>query len=133
MFDQDVSFKDARELIDCFLGENFLAPKSLFDVSERLTSGYLFRGQANKDWSLIPSVHRGPGVLKDYTPQPPSPKMLELTDRNEYLALHLHAELRSVQLFLESADKVGLTTPLDYNSLALHTKKIGRRALRTES
>ncbi|MEL7893930.1 FRG domain-containing protein [Vreelandella neptunia] len=122
MFDEDISFKSARELIDCFLDENILAPKSLFDVSERLTSGYLFRGQARKDWSLIPSAHRTPEVLKNYTPQPPGQKIPEDSDRRKYLALHIHAELRAVQLFLESADKVGINTPLDYNSLALHQK-----------
>lgn len=122
MFDEDISIKTARELIDCFLDENILAPKSLFDVSGRLTSGYLFRGQARKDWPLIPSVHRNSDVLKDYTPQPPVQKILEFRDRRKYLALHIHAELRAVQLFLESADKVGINTPLDYNALALHQK-----------
>ena len=122
MFDEDISIKSARELIDCFLDENILAPTSFFDVSERLTSGYLFRGQARKDWSLLPSAHRAPELLNNYTPQPPSKMMLEKFERREYLAFHIHAELRAVQLFLESADKVGLSTPLDYNSLALHQK-----------
>ncbi|WP_305967374.1 FRG domain-containing protein [Marinobacter salsuginis] len=122
MFDEDHQFSTARELIDCFLDENILAPQSLFDVSERLTSGYLFRGQARKDWSLIPSAHRSSDSLKKYTPQPPGPKAFKNGSRKEYLALHLHAELRSVQLFLEAADKVGIHTPLDYNSLSIHQK-----------
>lgn len=122
MFDDDISFKSARELIDCFLDENILAPKNLFDVSERLTSGYLFRGQARKDWPLIPSAHRTSEMLKNYTPQPPCQETPAQTNRREYLAQHIHAELRAVQLFLESADKVGINTPLDYNSLALHQK-----------
>ena len=33
MFDKDLCFKSARELIDCFLDDNTLTPKSLFDVS----------------------------------------------------------------------------------------------------
>lgn len=122
MFDKDLCFKSARELIDCFLDDNTLTPKSLFDVSERLTSGYLFRGQARKDWSLIPSAHRAPESLENYTPQPPGPDAFKRGSRREYLALHLHAELRAVQLFLESADKVGINTPLDYNSMSLHQK-----------
>lgn len=122
MFDEDLSFTTARELVDCFLDDNILSPESLFDVSERLTSGYLFRGQARKDWSLIPSAHRSPNSLKNYTPQPPGPGAFNQGNRREYLALHLHAELRAVQLFLESADKVGINTPLDYNSLYLHQK-----------
>lgn len=122
MFDEDLSFSKARELIDCFLDDNILSPKSLFDVSERLTSGYLFRGQARKDWSLLPSAHRAPESLESYTPQPPRPDSFSQGSKREYLTLHLHAELRSVQLFLESADKVGIDTPLDYNSLYLHQK-----------
>jgi hypothetical protein len=79
MFDEDRSFKSAREFVDCFLDENIFAPKSLFDVSDRLISGYLFRGQARKDWPLIPSAHRAPEALKNYTPQPPSRKRPGIT------------------------------------------------------
>lgn len=120
MFDDDIAFSTARELVDCFLDDNIFSPKSLFDVSERLTSGYLFRGQARKDWPLVPSAHRSPEVLKNYTPQPPGSGTLNRESRKEYLAHHVHAELRAVQLFLESADKVGINTPLDYSSLSLH-------------
>ena len=122
MFDIDKSFDSARKLIDYFLDENMFEPESIFDVSEKLTNGYLFRGQARKDWSLIPSAHRSFDSLKNYTPQPPGSEAFEQGSRKKYLALHLHAELRAVQLFLEAADKVGINTPLDYNSLYLHQK-----------
>ncbi|VXD04729.1 conserved hypothetical protein [Pseudomonas sp. 8Z] len=122
MFDKDISFKSARDLIDFLLDNEVFVPGHLFDVSERLTSGYLFRGQARKDWSLLPSVHRTPMALNKYTPQPPDQKIPEKSGRREYLALHIHAELRAVQLFLESADKIGINTPLDYSSLALQQK-----------
>lgn len=122
MFDEDLSFSTAKELVDCFLSENILSPQSLFDVSERLTSGYLFRGHARKDWSLLPSVHRSADSLKNYTPQPPSPEDLKENNRRKYIGLHIHAELRAVQLFLEAADKVGIHTPLDYNAISLHQK-----------
>ncbi len=122
MFDKDIKFSSARELVDCFLDDNIFSPKNLFDVSERLTSGYLFRGQARKEWSLIPSAHRAPELLNNFTPQPPVPDAFHQGNRKEYLASHLHAELRAVQLFLESADKVGISTPLDYNTLSLHQK-----------
>lgn len=121
MFDKDLSFSTARELIDCFLDDNIFSPEGLFDVSERLTSGYLFRGQARKDWPLLPSAHRSPDALKNYTPQPPGPGFKQ-ESRQEYLARYVHAELRAVQLFLESADKVGINTPLDYKSLHAHQK-----------
>lgn len=122
MFDEDVSFNTARELIDCFMDDNVLSPKGLFDVSERLMSGYLFRGQAREEWRLLPVVHRSPDCLANYTPQPPSFRILEDGNLTQHLALHLHAELRAIQLFLEAADHVGIDTPLDYPSLLLHNE-----------
>jgi hypothetical protein len=99
MFDEDVSFNTARELIDCFMDDNVLSPKGVFDVSERLMSGYLFRGQAREEWRLLPVVHRSSDCLANYTPQPPSFRTLEEGDLRQYLRLHLHAELRAIQLF----------------------------------
>jgi hypothetical protein len=122
MFDENISFNTARDLMDCFMDENVLSPKGLFDVSERLTSGYLFRGHAREEWRLLPVVHRSPSCLANYTPQPPSSRMLEDDSLTRYLALHLHAELRAIQLFLEAADHVGIDTPLDYHSLLLHNE-----------
>lgn len=120
MFDEDYSLKSARELIDCFLDENILFPESVFDVSERLTNGYLFRGQARKDWELLPTAHRNTDSLDNFTPQPPWPETFTNGSREKYLGSHIHAELRAVQLFLESADKIGINTPLDYKALSLH-------------
>lgn len=120
MFDVDHSFSKARELIDCFLDENIFEPASLFDVSEKFINGYLFRGQARKDWPLLPAAHRSHDALKNYTPQPPYRNTLDRGNTREYLGLHVHAELRAVQLFLEAADRVGIQTPLDYSDLSLH-------------
>ncbi len=119
-FDIDHSFSSARELIDCFLEDNIFAPNSLFDVSEKFINGYIFRGQARKDWPLLPAAHRTYDALEKYTPQPPYKGTLDSGDTREYLASHVHAELRAVQLFLEAADRVGIQTPLDYSDLALH-------------
>jgi len=120
MFDIDHSFSTARELIDCFLDNNIFEPKHLFDVSEKLTNGYIFRGQVRKDWPLLPVAHRPDNPLEKYTPQPPYKGTLDSGETQEYLGQHVHAELRAVQLFLEAADRVGIQTPLDYSDLALH-------------
>lgn len=120
MFDINKPLHSARELIDFFLGENILEPKSLFDVSESFINGYIFRGQAKTNWSLLPTAHRPSGSLKDFTPQPPYQGDLDSGKINNYLASHVHAELRAVQLFLEAADRVGIQTPLDYSDLARH-------------
>lgn len=120
MFDIDISFSKARELIDCFLDDNIFEPKGLLDVSDKQTNGYIFRGQAKKDWSLLPTVHRTHDALVNYTPQPPYKATLDSGNVGEYLAMHVHAELRAVQLFLEAADHVGIQTPLNYSDLFLH-------------
>lgn len=118
MYDADESFKKARELIDFFLDDNILSPKHIFDVSERLTNGYLYRGQAFKDWTLLPTVHRATSALSNFTPQLPHGDL----DNNKrlYLGTHIHAELRSIQLFLEAADHIGINTPLDYSITREH-------------
>ncbi|WP_419177137.1 FRG domain-containing protein [Desulfosediminicola sp.] len=120
MYDIDHNFENAREFVDFFLDDNIFEPKSIFDVSEKIVSGYIFRGQGRKEWSLLPSAHRSPDALNNFTPQPPGKKEEEPQKIREYLAHHIHAELRAVQLFLEAADRVGIPTPLDYNALTRH-------------
>ncbi|PMJ42973.1 hypothetical protein BCU24_07380 [Vibrio cyclitrophicus] len=111
MYDIDITYESAKELIDELLGDNIFNPKSLFDVSEKYVCNYIFRGQGNKSWSLLPTAHRDESSLKDFTPQSP----VNRSDVGQYLKLHNHAEIRSVYLFLEAADHIGLQTPIDYN------------------
>jgi hypothetical protein len=120
MFDIDHDFSNARELIECFIDDNIFKPNNLLDVSEKSTNGYIFRGQARKDWPLLPAAHRAHATLEEYTPQPPYKGLLDNGDVRGYLAMHVHAELRAVQLFLEAADHVGIQTPLNYSDLFLH-------------
>lgn len=121
IFDEDIPLTKARELIDLFLDpENIFAPKNIFDVSEKFISGYIYRGQANKDWPLLPAAHREGEPLKRFTPQPPYKGYLDDRDINLYLLNHIHAELRAVKLFLEAADHIGIITPLDYSYISAH-------------
>lgn len=121
MFDIDYSFSSARELIDCFLDNNIFEPKNLFDVSEKFTNGYIFRGQSRKNWPLLPTAHRPDNALEKFTPQPPyTGGTFDSGDTKEYLATYVHAELRAVLLFLEAADRVGISTPLNYSDISLH-------------
>lgn len=121
-FDIDHPFTKARDFIDCFLDNNIFKPNSIFDVSEKFISGYLFRGQARKCWPLLPTAHRTRDALNSYTPQPPHKASVSNGKLNGYLAMHLHAELRAVRLFLEAADRVGIQTPIDYERSALHQR-----------
>ncbi|OBU37893.1 FRG domain-containing protein [Photobacterium phosphoreum] len=112
MYEVDLPFDTARELFDFFLGEKYFEPRDIFDVSEKNINNYIFRGQANKSWSLLPTAHRIPNHLEYFTPQPP---VESLENINSYLEDHVHAEIRSVYLFLEAADNVGIQTPIDYS------------------
>jgi len=112
MYNVDESFETARDLFNFLLEDNIFEPKSVFDVSDKVTNSYIFRGQAQKDWDLLPTAHREDNKLENYTPQPPHKGEKE---RNDYVCSQTHAEIRSVYLFLEAADHVGLKTPIDYS------------------
>lgn len=120
MFDIDHRFATARDLIDALLYEKIFNPESVFDVHGGENCSYVFRGQANKDWVLHPSVHRGPSTLVDFTPQPPLKSIAEADSEChkcqciEYIGHHVHAEWIAVKSFLQAADRVGIQTPLNY-------------------
>lgn len=110
----DRLFRSAEKFLDYFL------TASLFKTTSKLTAnltgsgGFIFRGQSDAGWRLLPKAFR-PGVLEGYTPQPPwGPAAQDA--RHKYLSGHLHAEARSVFIFLEEADRLGLPTPLDYTT-----------------
>lgn len=112
MYDIDLSLETASELFDYLLDKDLFEPTHIFDVSEKFINNYIFRGQGNKNWSLLPTAHRTPNYLENFTPQSPLKK---LEDIDDYIRRHVHAEIRAVYLFLEAADHIGITTPLDYN------------------
>ncbi|MCC2607204.1 FRG domain-containing protein [Planctobacterium marinum] len=113
MYDVDESYETARDFFNGMLGENTFEPKTVFDVSDKVTSSYIFRGHAQKEWSLLPTAHRENNGLEGYTPQPPSKDRSSI--HSDFIKSQTHAELRSVYLFLEAADHIGITTPLDYS------------------
>lgn len=106
----------AEEFLDFFLKDSWFKTSDRFDATGYGQAGMLFRGQSNSDWGLVPSAFRSIDALKDYTPQPPA----RLDDVDEVLialGAHLHAEGRAVMLFLESADRIGIRTPIDYTTI----------------
>lgn len=114
MYDEDVTFETAREFFNFLLEDNIFEPKGVFDACEKFTNSYIFRGQAQKCWPLIPTAHRKHHNLEKYTPQPPHEGLK--SERLEYVKIQTHAEIRSVYLFLEAADHVGIKTPIDYTN-----------------
>lgn len=119
IFGVDVNFEKASDLIAAFFGENVFQPKHIFDVSELCMSDYVFRGQADKAWRLQPSAFRLNSKFENFTPQP-APQFDANMDVEAFLRLHMHAELRSVQLFMEAADSHGIYSALAYDALHEH-------------
>jgi hypothetical protein len=116
MFAVDLELKSAAELLEVLLTNERFRPHGFFEASEPGAAGYYFRGQPDRDMLLMPKVHRDRHALDAFTEQPPSPEWLDKGEPRRYLGFHLHSELRAVHLFLEQADRLGLTTPLDYVS-----------------
>ena len=108
----DKYFESPKELIDFFLWDQCFRTESKFDATTIGKRGVIFRGQSDAILPLLSSAFR-PGKLDDFTPQPPfvvtDPESARIS-----LGYHLHAEARAVYLFMESADSMGLSTPLDY-------------------
>lgn len=114
----------AEHHYECAKGEEFLEffrsgvfrPAHIYAAHFWGQNGYIFRGQANSSWPLVPNAFRG-DKLADFTTQSPGPLPKEPGKLRTYLGMHLHAELRAVFLFMETADKLGIQTPLDYSNV----------------
>jgi len=114
IYQHDELFEDPLQLIDYFLKHSWFRTHTKFDAHSTGKGGMIFRGQSNANWPLEPSAFRN-GTLRDFTPQPP-PDLVLPTQLKLHLGLQLHAEARAVYLFLESADSMGIPTPLDYST-----------------
>lgn len=109
----DKIFENPKQLIDFFVNDSRFVTSSIFHANMVGRNGIIFRGQSDSSWTLCPSVFR-PGNLNRFTPQPPANS---ISDRRLMdLGFRLHAEARSVWLFLENADRMGIPTALDYTS-----------------
>jgi hypothetical protein len=122
-YDEDHEIGDAREFLDTLL-DGVFRPATIFDAADRGASGYVFRGQADREWPLAPTVHRDAEVLRSFVPQPPGTHPSEHRSARAYLGFFLHAELRAVYNFLEQADGLGIATPLNYSMMRHHVALI---------
>lgn len=111
---RDEHFSSAKELIDYFLGNSWFRSHSIFDAASAGKGGMIFRGQSDALWELRPSAFR-PDALSRFTPQPPAAEISK-ERLKVHLGFQLHAEARAVHLFLESADSLGIPTPIDYTT-----------------
>jgi hypothetical protein len=110
----DTLLESPRELLDFFIHNDWFRTSSQFDANRTGKGGVIFRGQSNANWKLTPTAFRI-DAFNDFTPQPPA-AIVNDESRRFHLGLHLHAEVRAVRLFLESADSLGIPTPIEYSS-----------------
>jgi hypothetical protein len=113
---EEIKFEKAHELIAYLLDENNFQINHFWDTCNQSTSRYIYRGQSDSKWTLVPSAFRGSSQFEAHTPQVPSESF------NNYLAMQTHAEAYSVFKFLENSDRVGLKTPLDYSKKSVHNE-----------
>lgn len=110
-----------RKFIDFLIGgSSRFSSRNVYDAVTSGVNDFIFRGQADSSWPLYPNLFRGGNPLLNFTPQTTGGPLREGHSERAYLGWHLHAELRSVFLFLENADKVGIPTPIDFTNLQEH-------------
>ncbi len=123
IFEDKQSFKTAEELIDFFQKNLSFRTLKIWDAHAIGQGNHIYRGHADAEYELKPSVFRVEGSLDKFTHQPPPnyAKYKEIYGIAAYVGYHASAELRSVFLFLEEADKLGIETPIDYTRVHDHS------------
>lgn len=111
-YSSDKLLDNPRLALDMFLDHPWFKTKHFFEANMPGKRGMVFRGQSDATWRLCPSAFRA-GAFDDFTPQPPGKNDGSLPS----LGVQLHAEGRSILLFLEAADSVGITNPIDYTTV----------------
>lgn len=125
----DRPFGTSRELIEYFLNDPCFRTSGKFNANFTGKGGVIFRGQSNSNWNLFPSAFREQ-AFDNFTPQPP-PINFDRSDSHKSLAYHLNAEIKSIKLFLECADSLGIPTPIDY-STSIHGLEMLNALLRKD-
>jgi hypothetical protein len=123
-YERDDSITKARDFLEFLLEDPRFQPSGVLEATLPGAGGYIFRGQPAFDLPLLPKAHREDCPWDDFTPQPPDRRCIERGELTHYLGGQLHAELFAVKLFLEQADKLGISTPLDYTTAQLHSELI---------
>jgi hypothetical protein len=111
---EEYSFDNARELIDCFLKEQDFSTRNIHDTDNVGKNGYIFRGHSDSNWRLLPMVFREHNNLDQYSTS--SVKDTDKNNRNAYLKAHHLSEIKAISNFLENADKIGIATAIDYTA-----------------
>ena len=106
-------FNTAQELINYFINDEKFRTMDKYEANILGKAGYIFRGQSNSTWPLLPSAFRDELTYwSKFTPEPPDNMN---KDTKCYLFKIMHAEAFAVKLFVETADTLGITTPIDFS------------------
>jgi len=107
----DKPFNEAKEVIDYFLSDSMFQTSDKFTATITGKAGWIFRGQSNSTWPVLPSAFRRETDWSKFTPQPPT----NIENTKRWLLNQLHAEAIAIKNFLDNADAMGITTPVDYS------------------
>lgn len=114
-------FKTVESFLDFFHNDVRLKTRNEFSATNFGINGFIFRGQSNSEWKLVPSAFRDNG-LSEFSAQTTGMPADKAINIKSWLGWHLHAELRAVFLFLETADRLGIPTPIDYSKVKEHSE-----------
>jgi len=121
---EDKACATAKEFLDYFREHPSLKTTVEFQANYAGIDGYIFRGQSDAEWKLTPKAFRKDNQLSEYAPQTAGELPPLREDLRGWLGWHLHSELRAAFLFLETADRLGIPTPLDYANVHEHSELI---------
>ena len=110
----DRLFESAEDIVQFFLHDDWFQLGRASDAFRPGQYGTIFRGQANAEWQLRPTAFRPDEPLSDFAPQPPRGAPTSDDHPGYFIGMHLWAETRAVSIFLETADRLGIPTPIDY-------------------
>jgi hypothetical protein len=131
-YTEDKACETADEFLEYFSRHRWLRTRDEYSAFYVGLNGFIFRGQSNAEWKLTPSAFRD-NTLREYTPQTAWALRPDGKDLRAWLGMHLHAELRAVFLFLETADRLGIPTPIDYTNINEHLELITAALKQQES
>ncbi len=125
-YNDEKPFTTAEEFVDFFVGkDSFLKDDDMVSICTIGKGRHIFRGQSNAEWDLKPNAFRykleecpNKHPLMNYAQQVlfryNENKEFDFNERSKFLQYHLHAELWAVTKFLDTADKLGIETPVNY-------------------
>lgn len=116
MITDDRLIDTAEEFLDFFLKNARFRTTNRFVASSPGKGMSIFRGQSDSTWGLVPTAFRY-DPFTDFATQPPTALRTEGEPLSWHLGFQLQAELRAVWLFLDSADQLGIPTPIDYTTI----------------